>query len=611
LENKMIHLSDRQKRFVSALKEAFTISMQFCYIPLIIYLEILTNTLKLTSECLGFQQGAEPGHPPLSLVHKFKFSNYKTMSFFIYAFVCFCVCLLLLLIVHYCRHLRHRRTNATVSTCVVLGSGGHTMEILRLVQSLDKSKYNPLHFIIADTDSSSVEKVKPMLLKENHVSFSTIRRCREVKQSISNVILPTLVATGQSLVQIWRTKPELLLCNGPGTCLPVCFAVFFVDLLFGRTCRIIYVESVCRVTRLSLTCKILYYFHIADHVLVQWPELAAIYPRTLYIGSLFAFAWAENYEENYERLKVELERQRQTNGNTFSWKFGRNAYFKNKSIGEIKTLLGYRMLPQTMKEQNEMPVPEDLLNLEIFNYPVEFDSRKHWPQCEKVISFIKDQANCGSCWAVSSASVMSDRTCIATDGQFTTLLSDAELLSCCKACGYGCDGGYPQKTFKYWVYSGMPTGGPYGSNDTCKPYPIPPCNHCSEAKTPKCSKSCISTYPLSLKEDRHYGSTYYQFWLGERSMMKDISIYGPIVAGMSVYEDFLHYKEGVYAHKSGLYLGGHAVRIIGWGEQDDIPYWLVANSWNTTFGEDGLFKIRRGFDECGIESYASAGRAKV
>ncbi|KRY66097.1 Gut-specific cysteine proteinase [Trichinella pseudospiralis] len=458
-----------------------------------------------------------------------------------------------MLIVHYRRHLRHRRTNPTVSTCVVLGSGGHTMEILRLVQSLDKSKYNPMHFIIADTDSSSVEKVKPML-KENYVSFSTIRRCREVKQSIINVILPTLVATGQSLVQIWRTKPELLLCNGPGTCLPVCFAALFVNLLFGRTCCIVYVESVCRVTRLSLTCKILYYFHIADHVLVQWPELAAVYPRTLYIG---------------------------------------------------------RMLPQTMKEQNEMPMPEDLLNLENFNYPLEFDSRKHWPKCEKVIGFIKDQANCGSCWAVSSASVMSDRTCIATDGQFTKLLSDTELLSCCRACGYGCDGGYPQKTFKYWVYSGMPTGGPYGSNDTCKPYPIPPCNHCSEAKTPKCSKSCISTYPLSLKEDRHYGSTYYQFWLGERSMMKDIFIYGPIVAGMSVYEDFLHYKEGVYTHKSGLYLGGHAVRIIGWGEQDDIPYWLVANSWNTTFGEDGLFKIRRGFDECGIESYASAGRAKV
>ncbi|KRY16124.1 UDP-N-acetylglucosamine transferase subunit ALG14 -like protein, partial [Trichinella patagoniensis] len=205
------------------------------------------------------------------------------MSFFICAFICFCVCFSLLLIVRCHRHLRHRRTNSTVSTCVVLGSGGHTMEILRLVQSLDNSKYNPIHFIIADTDSNSVEKVKPML-KDDNVSFSTIRRCREVKQSISNVFLPTLVATGQSLVQIWRTNPELLLCNGPGTCLPVCFAAFFVDLLFGRTCRIIYVESVCRVTRLSLTCKILYYFYIADYVLVQWPELAAVYPRTLYIG---------------------------------------------------------------------------------------------------------------------------------------------------------------------------------------------------------------------------------------------------------------------------------------------------------------------------------------
>jgi cathepsin B len=45
-------------------------------------------------------------------------------------------------------------------------------------------------------------------------------------------------------------------------------------------------------------------------------------------------------------------------------------------------------------------------------------------------------------------------------------------------------------------------------------------------------------------------------------------------------------------------LGGHAVRILGWGEEGGKPYWLVANSWNRDWGDGGYFKILRG--NCGI-----------
>jgi C1A family cysteine protease len=59
---------------------------------------------------------------------------------------------------------------------------------------------------------------------------------------------------------------------------------------------------------------------------------------------------------------------------------------------------------------------------------------------------------------------------------------------------------------------------------------------------------------------------------------------------------------------SGDYIGGHAVRVIGWGEQQQqendgvAKYWLVANSWNATWGDGGFFKIARGSDECNFES---------
>ena len=67
------------------------------------------------------------------------------------------------------------------------------------------------------------------------------------------------------------------------------------------------------------------------------------------------------------------------------------------------------------------------------------------------------------------------------------------------------------------------------------------------------------------------------------------------------------YKSGVYHHINGSSLGGHSVKIIGWGIENDVPYWLVANSWNEDWGDKGLFKIKRGSNECGIEKEVVAG----
>merc|ERR1712203_242234 len=78
----------------------------------------------------------------------------------------------------------------------------------------------------------------------------------------------------------------------------------------------------------------------------------------------------------------------------------------------------------------------------------------------------------------------------------------------------------------------------------------------------------------------------------------------------TVYEDFPNYKSGVYQHVIGKPLGGHAVRILGWGEEAGIPYWLVANSWNYDWGDHGTFKILRGENHCGIESQVVAGIPK-
>jgi cathepsin B len=89
--------------------------------------------------------------------------------------------------------------------------------------------------------------------------------------------------------------------------------------------------------------------------------------------------------------------------------------------------------------------------------------------------------------------------------------------------------------------------------------------------------------------------------------MADIMKNGPVEAGFDVYEDFLTYKSGVYQHKKGQLVGGHAIKILGWGVDNGTPYWIIANSWNPDWGNQGFFWMLRGKDECGIEDSVVAG----
>ena len=59
----------------------------------------------------------------------------------------------------------------------------------------------------------------------------------------------------------------------------------------------------------------------------------------------------------------------------------------------------------------------------------------------------------------------------------------------------------------------------------------------------------------------------------------------------TVYSDFMSYKSGVYKHTTGYQEGGHAVKMIGWGNEGGEDYWLCANSWGPSWGENGFFKM--------------------
>ena len=94
--------------------------------------------------------------------------------------------------------------------------------------------------------------------------------------------------------------------------------------------------------------------------------------------------------------------------------------------------------------------------------------------------------------------------------------------------------------------------------------------------------------------------------------MKEIYENGSVEASFSVYEDFIQYKSGIYQHVTGDFLGGTTVKIIGWGVDDqNVKYWIIANSWGESWGEQGFFRMLRGEDECGIEDEVVTGIPKL
>ena len=128
--------------------------------------------------------------------------------------------------------------------------------------------------------------------------------------------------------------------------------------------------------------------------------------------------------------------------------------------------------------------------------------------------------------------------------------------------------------------------------------------------TPECRKTCETGYSKSYENDKTYGHEPYTVEANEESIKLDIMNNGPLATGMTVYEDFVSYKNGIYKHVHGgrfMGDGGHAVRILGWGVENETKYWLVANSWNYYWGIDGPFKILRGTNESGIEKSLVAG----
>ncbi|VDP29690.1 unnamed protein product [Soboliphyme baturini] len=269
---------------------------------------------------------------------------------------------------------------------------------------------------------------------------------------------------------------------------------------------------------------------------------------------LVSVALCSHYEDRYQEMLGHLMKNR----NIFlKWEHGINKRFQKFSREILDMFYGSR---RDYFQQPLLPTPDDFS--EEIEMPEFFDARKKWSVC-KWMGFIRDQSNCGSCWAVSSAAVMSDRHCVFSDGKFQPYISDENILSCCHTCGRGCLYGYPFLAFEYWIKKGVPTGSPQNYSEGCQPYLID-CDECTiNARTPRCLHKCYGDPLLNYKKDKFYGKTgdmklpliYVKgrrayAMMGMNRMMQDIYQHGPIVAVLESYEDLRYYKKGINMYVS-------------------------------------------------------------
>eukprot|EP01136_Pigoraptor_vietnamica_P010919 Opistho-1_new@3462 len=265
------------------------------------------------------------------------------------------------------------------------------------------------------------------------------------------------------------------------------------------------------------------------------------------------------------------------------WKAGLNGRFVGVTMAEAKQLLGLRM---DKEHKKRLPVITDVADA----IPASFDARTQWPGA---IHPIRDQQQCGSCWAFAASEALSDRFYIASKGSVDVVLSPQDMVSC-DSTDYGCSGGYLTNAWQFLQNTGIVA-------DSCYPY----------SSGGGSTGSCLlkgSTCPSGNGTVKYYkAKNAGSVAPNVAALQTELMTNGPIEVGFSVYEDFFSYTSGVYKHTSGGLAGGHAVKLIGWGTDNGTDYWLIANSWSSSWGENGYFRIVRGTDECGIEDDGVAG----
>jgi len=240
---------------------------------------------------------------------------------------------------------------------------------------------------------------------------------------------------------------------------------------------------------------------------------------------------------------------------------------------EFKAMMGYNQINR-----------EYIRSVQSFEAPADFvpNDSKDWV-ADGAVTPIKDQGQCGSCWAFSTTGALEGRNFIDTKSLLS--FSEQQLVDCAGSFGnYGCNGGLMDYAFAYIFKHGLCLESAYtytARDGICK--------------SSQCSAAGESA-SLAKYTDVRSGD--------ETALLAAVANQPVSVAIEADQMVFQHYTSGIITSGCGTSLD-HGVLAVGWGTEGTTDYWKVKNSWGASWGENGYVRIVRNRNMCGIAAEPS------
>jgi len=287
----------------------------------------------------------------------------------------------------------------------------------------------------------------------------------------------------------------------------------------------------------------------------------------------------ETFFHRYTVFKANLDKIYLSNKQGHSYTLGMNN-MGDMTHSEFKQYkLGYKNAERPYIRMRNSAGPHD----KITEPAATVDWRK-----KNAVTPIKDQGSCGSCWAFSATGAMEGAVAIASGNLIS--LSEQQLVDCSGSYGNaGCQGGLMDQAFEYIIANGgitSETNYKYTARD----------GQCNTTKA-KAVVAKISGY-TDVKT------------MSDTALIAAVNV-GPVSVAIEADQAcFQFYKSGILQDKTCGTRLDHGVLAVGYDSSNSPPYWIVKNSWGTSWGMSGYINIVQGQDECGINmapSYPTGG----